>query len=248
MTEVPPLGGGPRGLPGRGDRMGDRLDRMLTAGGIHVLQRAQVMAVHRLAMEARDAALDGGRLGEGRLDDDHDPRYLHPGRTLLVFWEMATEADPPVDRAALVSLLPVAPLIDSRDPELRPSDARIDARINTPIHARIEERGQDLGERVRRVQEVATAGGTPVPDPSAWLEAVLPEAAGVQVLVLAEAFDHARHLHVGGGPVEGKPQDPRRAYAAFVGEALVPLAARIGGTAHRRLEWWWRRVGQSMAG
>lgn len=186
--------------------MASRIDRTLASAGIPEERRLAVAAAHRRAMEVRDRGLAGGMLA-----DDHDARYLHPGRTLLVFLEFAAGADPALPPAAVAGLLPVGPLLESRWPELAAPGAQ---HLNALLQA--------------------------APDSGAWLAGVLGEGDATACLALAEAFDHARHLH------QEAPGPERARWVVFARDALLPLAQRLGGLPARRLDWWWDRVGRTL--
>ncbi|TVP72938.1 MAG: hypothetical protein EA352_12295 [Gemmatimonadales bacterium] len=203
--------------PGRGERMAARVDRTLASAGVGDEVRGRVARAHQAAMALRDRAMAGGVLA-----DDHDARYLHPGRTLLVYLEFAAGADPAVPPADMAQLLPVAPLLDSRWPEL------------------VGAGGDDADGPAREAATALNRILARAPDPDRWLEGVLGEGEATSCLALAEAFDHVRHLHL-------EPAGPARtAWVELARDALVPLAHRLGGLPARRLDWWWVRVGPTL--
>lgn len=89
----------------------------------HVRQRAQAM-IERVTSEARavlnetDAAIVRGALAESltlrddRVEDDHDPRYLHPARTIRI---LIADGD-----CRSVDALAAAAFVDTIDPALVP--------------------------------------------------------------------------------------------------------------------------------
>lgn len=115
---------------------------------------------------ALDAAL---AVRVARLDDDHDPAYLHPGRTVLILLEDVGIVDPAVLSAAALAetLQPelAAPAPD--DPALVPASLALLDEV--PIPARD-------GERL--------------------LEHLVTASEGARLIALAERLDHARHLHL----------------------------------------------------
>lgn len=114
--------------------------------------------VHVLAMSVRSA----------RLDDDHHPAYLHPGRSALVLLHDVDEVDPVV--------LVVAMLHESEDPELRVAHEQI----------------------VEGVGPAAAAAMSSIPHPGdeRLTERLLGLGPGVALATLAERLDQLRHLHL----------------------------------------------------
>jgi hypothetical protein len=148
-----------------------------------------------------------------RLADDHHPHFLHPGRTVLVAVGDAELRDP--------ELLALAPLLDSLHPELAPGGGGVV--LPLPLRG------------------LADPDGAPVPDPDTLLESLVTLDAEPLALVLSEALDHLRHLHLSDDPAL------QRRVALRTEAVLLPLAGRMGGTLDRRYRWWWRRVGRGMA-
>lgn len=176
--------------------MGDRVARTFRTLGLEGEGVRAVLLNHERAMEQRRA----------RLEDDHHPAFLHPGRSLIVALDDAGVRDP--------KLLALLPLMDSVNPELAPD----------PL---------EWAEALDRL-------GTPPLAPGASLEALVqldPESMSV---VLSEALDHLRHLHLLDGV------ERRRRLAERAESLVLPLAGRLGGALDRRLRWWWRRVGRGL--
>jgi hypothetical protein len=101
-----------------------------------------------------------------------------------------------------------------------------------------------------RVQRDLRAAGVPAlqvgSDPGDWLAEVvaLPEPA--VAMLLSDALDHLRHLHL------DPPGPERDAWVRFAHEAFHPLAVRMGGRyeggrLERRFRWWCARVAPGLA-
>ncbi len=115
----------------RGRQMEVRLvhtaqERGIGPAGVELLER-----MHRVAMEVRN------RLA----DDDHDPAYLHPGRSALILLNDAGERDPLTLAATLT--------LDSHMPEWAPSAAAIAEPSVLELRAAVPLSGaDDLAERL----------------------------------------------------------------------------------------------------
>ncbi len=188
--------------------MAERLRAAAAGHGFSADEIEGLLRAHGRAMEPR-------RRG---VPDEHDFRYLHPGRTALVLLEDGGWADP-LDAMA-------AALVESEDGELAVERASI---------------GRVLGEEVAgRVDAVPVPAG--VRDGAELLEALVTAPRGAQLVALAERLDHLRHLHVRvrrWGDREGAGRSARQARDIY-----LPLARRVGGTLERRFDWWCRRVGR----
>jgi hypothetical protein len=139
--------------------------------------------VERVALEAA-AAVGAGASGvvrdaveaalqhrDGRLDDDHDPRLLHPARTILI---LLSDTD---CRSACV--LAAAAFVESVDRELAAS----------PL-ALLRCAGRDA---------MAIAAAAPLPagdDDEMLLERLVTSGEDAALAALAERLDQARHLHL----------------------------------------------------
>jgi hypothetical protein len=141
---------------GRWRAMSERVGRTLTSLAV---PSASVLAALNAAMSPRHA----------RLDDDHDPRYLHPGRTVLVAAEDGGVRDP--------ELLCLAALLESFDPELR-----IAGPGALPMNA---------GGLQRAVATAEAFGEWNAEDRA---EALVTADTGVQVVAVCEWLDQIRHL------------------------------------------------------
>jgi len=153
-------GGQARALPAssRAGQMGTRLLRTARERGVTPSALPALELAHRLAMEPRVL----------RLADDHDPLYLHPGRSALILLMDVAEEREEVLAASL--------LVESEVPDLRVPGPRIE-----------EVMGGALAEAV-----AAVPGG----DDEALAERLLTAAEEVRLIALAERLDHLRHAHL----------------------------------------------------
>jgi len=101
------MAGEPTVEPGRGDRMAERVRRTARERGFASDAVRMLGRVHELAMAPRLRALE----------DDHDPRYLHPGRVAAILMDDLACGDP--DRVAL------GMVFDSEDRELEAPDGEL---------------------------------------------------------------------------------------------------------------------------
>ena len=119
-----------------------------------------VRRVHAVANAPRTAAFD----------DDHEPLYLHPGRSALILLIDHGVVDP--------DLLALAMVHDSSGAALEPTDAELTAL-------------SDLGARLVAARRDLPRSGDPH-----LLEDLLALDAGPLAAALAERLDHLRHLHL----------------------------------------------------
>jgi hypothetical protein len=187
-----------------------RLEGALASAGLAPKDSHLAIASFRMAMQLR---------GEF-VAEEADHRFLHPARSLLVLLEDVGETRP--------DLLAAAPLMESLEPHL------------------VREAPAGAPEPIRSVlaglpRLPGGLGGTAGPDAEArWLEDLVVAEPGMQGLILAEALDQFRHLHL-------RPDGPFRNRILQRAEGvLVPLAQRLGGKLDRRMGWWWSRVGQRL--
>lgn len=125
----------------------------LPPDGIELLGRA-----HALAMKPRVDALE----------DDHHPRYLHPGRSVLVLLQ---------DVGPLrAEILATAALHDTEDHDLRVPLATV---------------REALGDEVADVIE-----SLPLPGDERLTERLVTLEEGPRLAALAERLDHLRHAHL----------------------------------------------------
>lgn len=136
------------------------------------------------------------------LDDDHDPRYLHPGRTALVAMDDAGVRDP--------VLLAAAILAETEEPRLA-CDADAVAGQGDP-------RLQDA---------LALARGLPSPGCPDLAEELVTAEEGVRLVALSERLDQLRHLRLWAeeGRVRDAGEEVVRVYLP-VAERTHPVLAR----------------------
>lgn len=141
----------------RSDHMALRVARSAVRAGLK--STSLLDAAHRVAMGPRHA----------RLDDDHDPRYLHPGRSFLVVLEDGGVRDP--------SLLATAILLETVDPSLSPYTAEVEAEASGELTLAWER-----------------ALGLPRPWDDDLAERLVTAGEAERALVLGEWLDQLRHL------------------------------------------------------
>jgi len=105
---------------------------------------------------------------EARIEDDHDPAFLHPGRVALILLHDTTTTDP--------STLTVAVLLESRDSELRAPEDEVRAAL-----------GQDIADG---------RGSVPAPGDTDLAERLVTLDPALVTAALAERLDHLRHEHL----------------------------------------------------
>jgi hypothetical protein len=156
-----------------------------------------------------------------RLDDDHDPHYLHSGRTVLILLLDTGELNP--------VLLAAAALTESQRPELRVPDEAVRGRCPDAL-------GQRLDEALRLRAEI------PSSDEDDLLERLVTAGEAVRRVALAERLDHARHAHMWlEGPAESALLDE-------VDRVWLPVAVRTHERLARRLDHWGRATRRRLGG
>ncbi len=170
--------------------MAERVDRTATAVGVDSLGRDLVGKAIEAAV-ARRLVL---------IEDDHDPDYLHPGRTAVILLDDVGLADPVALAAASV--------LDTRRDDLEPPD----------------------GEVTERVSAAVTAFRSAVPRSGSvtLLEDLLASEQKVVLVALAERLDHVRHAHMWGdlGEARSAHQEASEVYLKMAERAHARLAAR----------------------
>ena len=123
--------------------MGRRVDRRARALGIPDDGRRLLARTHAVAMIPRDRIAD----------DDHDPVYLHPGRSALILLLDVQETDPIVVAAAMG--------VDSESAAYAPERSALDAHVRALAEQVPSAGSEDLAERLvvadDRVRRVALA-------------------------------------------------------------------------------------------
>jgi hypothetical protein len=172
----------------RGSRHGQRDEAAVAPGSLHVTQPAQLRErsaamLERVSQECayhigRDATLPVRRALHGVLQhrdalvpDDHDPRLLHPARTILILLSDTRCRDS--------ATLAAAAFVESMDTALAAGDDVVRRALD------------DAGIRV--------LAGVPVPDAlddDEMLERLVAAEPAAAVVAIAERLDHARHLHL----------------------------------------------------
>ena len=145
-------------LEGRAAQMARSVARALRSHGADEAEVAALTRAHEVAMAPRVE----------RLADDHDPAYLHPGRSVLVLLRDVG----PVD----VSVLVITALHESVDEHLRVPAERMEDAV-----------GPSASEAVASL---------PRPGDERLVERLLGLGPGLSLAALAERLDHLRHLHL----------------------------------------------------
>lgn len=180
-----------------------------------------------LVLEALDRAMAPRRR---RLNDDHDPRFLHPGRTVLVALEDGGLRDP--------GDLAVAAVLESFSPELRGAPGVTvgdDGDGNAPGTGGTRwTRMSDSEGPLDWVFDEARALGS-------WTDAdraerILSVREELQVVALAEWLDQLRHLR------HWADHEVQELAGRVTWNLYLPLAQRVSEPLARRFEWWHRRV------
>ncbi|HEX6938654.1 MAG TPA: hypothetical protein VF158_04530 [Longimicrobiales bacterium] len=135
-----------------------------------VLEAAARAGIAEPGVRSIEAALDAAMQPRiRRLADDHDPAYLHPGRTVLILLEDAGVTDPAVLSAGALteSLRPDLAAAPPAAVRLAPDTLELLAEVPTPAH-----------------------------DRDTLLERLVSASAPARLVALAERLDHVRHLHL----------------------------------------------------
>jgi len=170
--------------------MADRIDRTAAGVGVDRLGRDLIGKALEAAMSPRLAAID----------DDHDPDYLHPGRTALVLLDDVRLADPVALAAAC--------LLDTRRDDLEPSDPEVTERVSPAVTA--------FRNAVPRSRSVTL------------LEDLLASERDHILVALAERLDQIRHAHLWGDLSEARVahQEVSEVYLKMAERTHARLAAR----------------------
>jgi len=138
--------------------MARRISTTATAMGVGAAGRDLLRAALEMAMAPRRRALA----------DDHDPRFLHPGRCVVILLDDLKASDP--------DMLAAAALIETEDMAFRVDPDRIEALL-----------GAGVADLVRAV---------PHPGEEALADALACAESVVRQLALVERLDHLRHAHL----------------------------------------------------
>jgi hypothetical protein len=190
----------------RSERMGQRVARTAAKLGFSPEECGDVAWVHARAMTPRHAVCT----------DDHDPRWLHPGRSALILLLDVGRVEP--------AALALAMVRDSAAPELS-----------------VDPRQPDFGpgpsnELVARLTELY--GEWVEPADESEVERLLAASTPTRLAALAEQLDHLRHAHL------WPDLQARRAAHERARSFYLPLAERTHEKLARRFAWWVGMFGQ----
>ena len=149
---------GDQALPSRAAAMARSLEAAARTTGLDAAAVARLGLAYRLGMAPRVT----------RLDDDHHPAYLHPGRSALV---LLRDVGPRAHEA-----LEVAAILESEDPDLRV--------------------GPDVVRRALGDAVAGAVESVPVSSDPRLLERLVALDEPTALAALAERLDHLRHLHL----------------------------------------------------
>ena len=170
--------------------MAERIDRTAAVAGVDRSGRDLIGAAIETAMAPRLAVID----------DDHDPDYLHPGRTAVVLLDDAGLADPVALAAAC--------LLDTRRPDLEAPDLEVTEHVSPAVSA------------FRK--EVPRSGSVTL------IEDLLASERDVVLVALAERLDLIRHAHLWGNLSEARAahEEASEVYLRLAERTHARLAAR----------------------
>jgi hypothetical protein len=141
----------------------DRAQAM--AGSVERFARAAALDANGVSLVGRAYAL---AMAPRRVLDEHDPAFLHPGRSILVLLQDVGPLPPEVLAAAAVH--------ESEEPRFRLE--AVDVR-------------RELGEPVADL-----VASLPFPDDDDLVERLVTLDEGARLAALAERLDHIRHAHL----------------------------------------------------
>jgi (p)ppGpp synthase/HD superfamily hydrolase len=169
--------------------MGERVAETARSLGIESGSVQLITSAYALAMEPR----------RRRLEDDHHPAYLHPGRTALILMDDLGETD--------ATVVAAASLVETEEERLSVSAARLPPVVGTEV--------------ALLVSIVPTPGAE---DLAEKLVVAAPEVARV---ALAERLDQLRHAHLW-EDMDRRRRAHREAEAVYmpVAERTHPTLAR----------------------
>ena len=174
----------------RWEQMADRVDRTAYAVGVDRSGRDLIGTAMAAARTPRLAVID----------DDHDPDYLHPGRTAVVLLDDVGLADPVALAAACV--------LDTRRVDLEPPDREVTEYVSAAV--------------------MAFRSVVPRPGSVTLLEDLLASEPDVVLVALAERLDQVRHAHMWGDLAEARAahRQASEVYLKIAERTHARLAAR----------------------
>ena len=170
--------------------MAGRVDQTAAAAGVDRPGRDLIGKAIETAMSSRLAVID----------DDHDPDYLHPGRTAVVLLDDVGLADPVALAAAC--------LLDTRRDHLELSDREVT---------------EDVSPAVTAFRSAVPRSGSVT-----LLEDLLASERDHILVALAERLDQMRHAHLWGDLSEAQAahQEASEVYLKMAERTHARLAAR----------------------
>lgn len=177
----------------RADQMSGSVSAAAKSAGLDEPSAAAVDTVLELSMRTRLA----------RLEDDHHPAYLHPGRSALILLRDVGGVDS--------SVLALAMLHESQDDALRPDR---------------DEVRESLGSAM-----MSALDALPLPGDEDLVERLVGLGPEASLAVLAERLDHLRHLHLRDDLTNGWAETHREveeAWLPFSQRVHARLATRFG--------------------
>lgn len=208
----------------RSERMGQRLARTALKVGFAPEVCTQLVQVFAGAMEPRHSACT----------HDHDPRWLHPGRSALILLLDVGAVEPAALALAMVHDS-VEPGLSVGPEVLRPRDAgSIGARSASAGLAGVTsaDTGSADADLAARLAELHAEWTEPASESED--ERLLAASTSTRLAALAERLDHLRHAHLWPDPAA------RRVAHQRARSFHLPLAERTHGTLARRFAWWVR--------
>ncbi len=170
--------------------MADRVDQTAAGAGLDQSGRDLIGTAMEAAMAPRLAGFD----------DDHDPEYLHQGRTVVVLLDDVGFADPVALAAAC--------LLDTRRGDLEAPDSEVTEHVSPAV--------------------TAFRKAVPRSSSDTLLEDLLASEYDVVLVALAERLDQVRHAHQWGDPSEARAahQEATEVYLKMAERTHARLAAR----------------------
>ena len=170
--------------------MSVRIERTARAAGVDRSGTDLIGTAIKAAMAPRLAVID----------DDHDPDYLHPGRTVVVLLDDVGLADPVALAAAC--------LLDTRRGDLEAPDREVSEHVSPAV--------------------TAFRGAIPRSGSATLLEDLLASEHDIVLVALAERLDQVRHGHLWGNLSEARAahREATEVYLKMAERTQARLAAR----------------------